>query len=77
MTENAGGIDPLKNNSHHGKKNVIVVGWTLRSGTIPMIWKKTQGGKSAYAIGKGDLLSKMNRFSKLDAYKPLLHKPMN
>ena len=58
-----------------------------------MIRKKAQGGKSAYAIGKElgisknttrkyiehkeDSLSKIARFSKLNAYKPLPHEFMN
>lgn len=65
----------------------------LRSGTILMIREKSLGGKSAYAIGKELGISKNtvrkyitpqdasptanDRFSKLDAYKPLLHELMN
>jgi len=52
LTQNAGGIDPLKNNGYHGKRNAMEVGRMLRSGTIFMIREKAQGGKSAYAIGK-------------------------
>ena len=65
----------------------------LRSGTILMIREKAQGGKSAYAIGKELRISKntahkyiehkedapvkIDRFSKLDAYKPQLDELMN
>ena len=65
----------------------------LRSGTILMIRETSLGGKSAYAIGKELGISKNtvrkyitpqdasptanDRFSKLDAYKPLLHELMN
>ena len=68
-------------------------GRMLRSGTILMIREKAQDGKSAYAIGKELGLSKntarkyiacaespppkIDRFSKLDAYKPQLHALMN
>ena len=65
----------------------------LRSGTIIMIREKVQDGKSAYAIGKelgiskntavkymqrqDDAPAKIDRPSKLDEYKPLLHKLMS
>ena len=65
----------------------------LRSGTILMIREKSQGGKSAYAIGKELGISKNTArkyieheessppetdcFSKLDAYKPQLHELMS
>ena len=65
----------------------------LRSGTILMIREKAESGKSAYAIGKklriskntahkyierrGDAPVKIDRFSKLDAYKPQLDELMN
>jgi transposase len=61
----------------------------LRSGIILMIREKAQRGKSAYAIGKELGISKntarkyierqctaspqIDRFSKLDSFKPLLH----
>ena len=61
----------------------------LRSGTIIMIREKVQDGKSAYTIGKelgiskntavkymqrqDDAPAKIDRPSKLDEYKPLLH----
>ena len=65
----------------------------LRSGTIIMIREKAQAGKSSYAIGKELGISKntakkylqlqeeaparIDRPSKLDAYKPLLHQLMD
>lgn len=65
----------------------------LRSGTIIMIREKVQDGKSAYAIGKelgiskntavkymrrqDDAPAKIDRPSKLDEYKPLLHELMS
>ena len=65
----------------------------LRSGTIIMIREKAQAGKSSYAIGKElgiskntakkylqlpeEAPAKIDRPSKLDAYKPLLHTLMN
>ena len=68
-------------------------GRMLRRGKILMIREKAEGGKSAYAIGKELGISKNtahkyierkeeapvknDRFSKLDAYKPLLHELMN
>ena len=65
----------------------------LRSGTILMIREKAEGGESAYAIGKELRISKntahkyierkedapvkIDRFSKLDAYKLQLNELMN
>ena len=65
----------------------------LRSGTIIMIREKAQAGKSSYAIGKElgiskntakkylqlqeEAPAKIDRPSKLDAYKPLLHQLMD
>lgn len=65
----------------------------LRSGMILMIREKAQGGKSAYAIGKELGISKntarkymerpstappkIDRFSKLDRFKPMLHELMS
>ena len=65
----------------------------LRSGTILMIREKAESGESAYAIGrelgiskntahkyierKEDAPVKIDRFSKLDAYKPQLDELMN
>lgn len=65
----------------------------LRSGMILMIREKAQGGKSAYAIGKelgiskntarkymeqpGTAPPKIDRFSKLDRFKPMLHELMS
>ena len=65
----------------------------LRSGTILMIREKAENGESAYAIGKElrisrntarkyiecqeDTAVKIDRFSKLDAYKPKLDERMN
>ena len=75
------------------ERNVMGEGRMLRSGKILMIREKAEGGKSAYAIGKELGISKNtahkyikrkeeapvknDRFSKLDAYKPLLHELMN
>ena len=75
------------------KRKVMGEGRMLRSGKILMIREKAEGGKSAYAIGKELGISKNtahkyierkeeapvknDRFSKLDAYKPLLHELMN
>lgn len=65
----------------------------LRSGTILMIREKAESGESAYAIGKELRISKntahkyierreatpvkIDRFSKLDAYKPQLDELMD
>ena len=65
----------------------------LRSGIILMIREKAQGGKSAYAIGKELNISKntarkyiarqeapppkIDRFSKLDQFKPMLYDLMS
>lgn len=65
----------------------------LRSGIILMVREKAQGGKSAYAIGKELNISKntarkyierqeapppkIDRFSKLDNFKPMLHDLMS
>jgi transposase len=65
----------------------------LRSGTILMIREKAESGESAYAIGKElriskntahkyierkeDAPPKIDRFSKLDTYKPQLEELMN
>ena len=63
----------------------------LRSGTIIMIREKAMAGKSAYAIGKelgiskntalkyierqDDSPARNSRPSKLDEFKPVLHRP--
>ena len=75
------------------ERNAMEAGRMLRSGTILMIREKAQGGESAYAIGRElgiskntarkyiargkDPPEKIDRFSKLDAYRPLLRELMN